>query len=48
LAVPSDAEATEMKKKTAPVVDDWLASTPDGRETLNQFNTALAAVAAGK
>jgi hypothetical protein len=37
-----------MKQKTAPVVDDWLAATPDGRETLDQFNAALAALNAGK
>jgi TRAP-type transport system periplasmic protein len=48
LIVPSDADATDMKKKTAPVIDDWLAATPDGRETLDQFNAALAAISAGK
>ncbi len=48
LAEPSAAEVAEMKQKTAPVIDDWLASTPDGRETLDQFNAALAAVSAGK
>jgi TRAP-type C4-dicarboxylate transport system substrate-binding protein len=48
LVSPSDAEASDMEKKTEPVVDDWLAATPDGRETLDQFNAALAAVAAGK
>lgn len=48
LVVPTAAESAEMKKKTAPVVDDWLAATPDGRETLDQFNTALAAISAGK
>jgi TRAP-type C4-dicarboxylate transport system substrate-binding protein len=48
LAEPSDAEVAEMKQKVAPVVDDWLTSTPDGRETLDQFNAALAAVRAGK
>lgn len=48
LVVPSNAEAADIKKKTAPVIDDWLASTPDGRETLDQFNAALAAVSAGK
>jgi hypothetical protein len=37
-----------MKQKTAPVVDDWLAATSDGRETLDQFNAALAALNAGK
>jgi hypothetical protein len=37
-----------MKQKVAPVVDDWLKSTPDGQETLDQFNAALAAVSAGK
>jgi hypothetical protein len=37
-----------MKQKVAPVVDDWLTSTPDGRATLDQFNAALAAVRAGK
>lgn len=48
LVVPSDAEAADLKKKTEPVVDDWLAATPDGRATLDQFNAALAAVTAGK
>ncbi len=48
LVVPTAAEAAEMKKKTAPVIDDWLAATPDGRETLDQFNAALEAVSAGK
>ena len=48
LVAPSAAEAADMKKKTAPVVDDWLAATPDGSETLDQFNAALAAVSAGK
>jgi hypothetical protein len=48
LVVPSDAESTDIKKKAAPVVDDWLAATPDGRETLDQFTAALAAVSAGK
>jgi hypothetical protein len=37
-----------MKQKVAPVVDDWLAATPDGRATLDQFNTALAAISAEK
>jgi TRAP-type transport system periplasmic protein len=44
LVVPTEAEAAEIRKKTAPVIDDWLAATPDGRETLDQFNTALAAL----
>ncbi|HXR88419.1 MAG TPA: TRAP transporter substrate-binding protein [Stellaceae bacterium] len=44
LVAPTDAEADEIRKKTAPVVDDWLAATPDGKETLDQFNAALAAV----
>lgn len=48
LVIPTAAESAEMKKKTAPVVDDWLAGTPDGRETLDQFNAALAAISAGK
>jgi TRAP-type transport system periplasmic protein len=48
LVAPSAAEAGEMKKKTAPVVDDWLASTPDGADTLDQFNAALAAASGGK
>jgi len=48
LVVPSAAESAEMKKKTAPVVDDWLAATPDGRETLDQFDAALAAISAAK
>jgi TRAP-type C4-dicarboxylate transport system substrate-binding protein len=48
LAEPSDAQVAEMKQKVAPVVDDWLKSTPDGQETLDQFNAALAAVSAGK
>ena len=48
LVVPSAAESAEIKAKTAPVVDDWLKSTPDGRETLDQFNAALAAVSARK
>jgi TRAP-type C4-dicarboxylate transport system substrate-binding protein len=47
LAEPSDADIAEMKRKVAPVVDDWLKSTPDGRETLDQFTAALAAVSAG-
>jgi TRAP-type C4-dicarboxylate transport system substrate-binding protein len=48
LTVPTDAEVAEMKKKVAPVVDDWLASTPDGRETLDQFTAALTAISASK
>jgi TRAP-type C4-dicarboxylate transport system substrate-binding protein len=48
LVAPSAAEAADIKKKTAPVVDDWLASTPDGGETLDQFMAALAAITAGK
>jgi TRAP-type C4-dicarboxylate transport system substrate-binding protein len=48
LAEPSAAQVAEMKQKVAPVVDDWLNATPDGRETLDQFNAALAAVSAGK
>jgi len=48
LAEPSAAKVAQMKQKTAPVVDDWLAATPDGRETLDQFNAALAAVSAGQ
>ncbi len=48
LVAPSDTDAANMKKKTEPVIDDWLAATPDGRETLDQFNAALAAISAGK
>jgi TRAP-type C4-dicarboxylate transport system substrate-binding protein len=48
LVAPSAVKAADMKKKTAPVVDDWLASTADGAETLDQFNAALAAVSGGK
>ncbi|HEY3919344.1 MAG TPA: TRAP transporter substrate-binding protein [Stellaceae bacterium] len=48
LVVPSAAEAAEMKQKTAPVIDDWLAATPDGRATLDQFESALAAERDGK
>jgi TRAP-type C4-dicarboxylate transport system substrate-binding protein len=48
LVAPSAAQAADMKKKTAPVVDDWLASTADGAETLDQFTAALAAVSGGK
>jgi flavin reductase (DIM6/NTAB) family NADH-FMN oxidoreductase RutF len=48
LAVPNANEVAEMKKKVAPVVDDWLAATPDGRETLDQFTAALTAISAGK
>jgi hypothetical protein len=48
LVAPSAAEAAEIKKKTAPVVDDWLAATSDGGETLDRFNAALAAVNAAK
>jgi TRAP-type transport system periplasmic protein len=48
LVVPTAAESAEMQKKTAPVIDDWLASTPDGKQTLDQFNAALAEIRAGK
>jgi TRAP-type C4-dicarboxylate transport system substrate-binding protein len=48
LVAPSEADTAEMRKKVEPVVDDWLAATPDGRETLDQFTAALAAVTAGK
>jgi TRAP-type C4-dicarboxylate transport system substrate-binding protein len=48
LVAPSAAEAAEIKQKTGPVIDDWLASTPDGRATLDQFTAALAAIGAGK
>lgn len=48
LVAPSAAEAAEIKQKTAPVVADWLAATPDGQATLDQFTAALAAISAGK
>lgn len=48
LVAPSAADAAAMKQKTEPVVADWLAATPDGQQTLDQFNAALAAVSAGK
>src|SRR5579863_5224874 len=37
-------EAKEVRDKTAPVVADWIAATPDGQQTLDQFNAALAAI----
>ena len=48
LVAPNTADADVMKQKTEPVVADWLASTPDGLETVDQFNAALAADSAGK
>jgi TRAP-type C4-dicarboxylate transport system substrate-binding protein len=48
LVAPSEAEAAEIRQKTEPVIADWLAATPDGRETLDQFTAALEGVRAGK
>ena len=41
-------ETAEIQNKIAPVIDDWLAATPDGKQTLDAFNAALADVRAGK
>lgn len=48
LVVPTAAETAAIRQKTAPVIADWLAATPDGQQTLDQFTAALEAVRAGK
>lgn len=48
LIVPTAAETETLRAKTAPVIADWLAATPDGQQTLDQFTAALAAVRTGK
>lgn len=44
LVVPTKAETAAIRKKIEPVIDDWLAATPGGKETLVSFTAALAAV----
>lgn len=48
LVVPTAVETAAIRQKTAPVIADWLAATPDGQQTLDQFTAALEAVRAGK
>lgn len=42
LVTPNAEEAASLRAKTAPVVDDWLNATPDGKATLDQFTATLA------
>jgi TRAP-type C4-dicarboxylate transport system substrate-binding protein len=46
LVTPTADEAATLRAKTAPVVDDWLKATPDGKETLDQFTATLTALRA--
>ncbi|HLI19908.1 MAG TPA: hypothetical protein VKV32_02250, partial [Stellaceae bacterium] len=43
----SAEETKAVRDKSQPVIADWLAATPDGQATLDQFNAALAAIRAG-